>query len=87
MENTFLEICQRIKSMKLEDTGFKNGIKTTSYEYTVNGMTLKSWQGDAETSKTLLLDNEKVGTWYECWGKEKFECNEELLNKIKKRLK
>ena len=87
MEQLFLDICNQIKEMKLEDTGYKEGIKTTSYEYTTeDGICLKMWNGDAETCKTLLLDDEKVGTWYDCWGNVKFEYNSDMLHKLKKRM-
>lgn len=83
MEKLFLEICDKIKKQAKEDSGFKGGVYTTAYKYTVNGVMLNKWDGDAEKSLTLMYGDEKVGRWYQCWDHPvEFECNEKLLKII-----
>ena len=71
----FKEICKKIQE-STEDTGFKDGIMTTSYEHNIEKINLKKWQGDAETMQTVLINGEIVARFYDCWGTGYFE----LLN-------
>ncbi len=87
VEKLFLELCEEIKKQSQQDTGFKEGIKTTSYEYEVGDIRYNMWQGDVETHKTILLNNIKAGKWYDCYGTYEMSFKSELLFKIKKLLK
>ena len=72
----FKEICNKIQA-STEDTGFKDGIKTTSYEHNIGKINLKKWQGDAEIMQTVLINGEIIARFYDCWGSGYFElCGE-----------
>lgn len=51
----FMRLCNWLRE-NTEDTGFKGGIKTTSYQHSYNGVTLNHWCSDGEQSWTLNLD-------------------------------
>lgn len=69
----FRGLCDKIQT-SVPDSGFKGGIKTTSYQYKVNdNVSLNIWYGDAEISQSMVIDGELAVRFYDCWGTGFFE--------------
>lgn len=62
---------------RCNDAGFKGGIKTTSYKFTEGNTTINHWHGDAELCYTLLVNDQKQFTFYDCWGRGHVEFIDE----------
>ena len=73
----FKEIGELIKSKAENDTGYKGGIKTTSYRYEVGRYKWGDWHGDDESGRTLFVDGKLVAKHYDCYGVGKFEYDDE----------
>ncbi|MBD80264.1 MAG: hypothetical protein CL840_15220 [Crocinitomicaceae bacterium] len=58
----------KVLKSRCKDTGFKDGVKTTSYSFTDGDVTINHWCGDAEVCYTLLINELKQFTYYYRWG-------------------
>lgn len=65
------------------DTGFKGGIKTTSYEFTFGNLSWQGWDGDDEMLRQLVQDGKTVFRYYDCYGNGTISVDsEEEINNI-----
>lgn len=64
------------------DTGFKDGIKTTSYCYEYDNLVWSGWDGDAEQYRQLKVDDEIVFKFYDCYGTGKVSISDKALIKV-----
>jgi len=78
---TFREICRTVyEKHKDKDTGYKDGIKTTSYDVESGDFHIRFWHGDAEREEKVYYKNKLVGSFYDCWGRIKFDFDSSLLH-------
>ncbi|MGI9277843.1 MAG: hypothetical protein ACR2PT_23720 [Endozoicomonas sp.] len=75
----FKEIGELIKKNASEDTGFKGGLKTTSYAFESGKYEWKYWHGDDESGRTLIVDGKWIANHYDCYGNGEFEFIDENL--------
>lgn len=73
----FWKAGKTIKELSGRDSGFKNGIKTTSYCYEYGGYKWSYWQGDCEQHYSLFHNDTRIGSHYDCYGAGWFEFADE----------
>jgi hypothetical protein len=75
LKSLLKEAFDALLKSRSEDNGFKGGSYTTSYAFAIDGLSIKHWHGDAESCYTLLADDVKQFSLYECWGRGHVEYN------------
>lgn len=89
LKTKMFELGKFISDNAAEDSGYKDGIKTTSYDFEYDYMRWSGWDGDDECFRQLYYKDKVVFSYYDCYGNGtvKFDDAELLKNIYKLRVK
>lgn len=72
-----------IQKMSNEDSGWKGGVKSTSYCHKLEHVEWRGWDADCESMYTLTAHSQTVARCYDCYGQGFFEyINSKTIEKL-----